>query len=235
MYIKSYDGDYGVVNFHKRLLKKIRIVMYCCIKRLFDICASFFALLLLSPILLIVVVLVRLRIGSPILFCQQRPGLRGKPFYMLKFRTMTNARDKNGNPLPDKDRLTKLGNFLRKTSLDELPELINVLKGDMSLVGPRPLAMCYLPYYTEEELHRHDVRPGITGWAQVNGRNSLSWDEKFRYDLEYIANKSFCFDLKILFLTVICVFQRSDIGERGVGTGIDFDVYRKKQNQQDNL
>lgn len=199
------------------------------LKRLTDILGSLLGLLLLSPMMLLVALLIRLRMGTPVLFKQQRPGLHGKPFDMYKFRTMTNAKDENGELLPDAQRMTRLGSFLRKTSLDELPEIINVLWGEMSLVGPRPLAMIYLPYFTKEEMKRHDVRPGMTGWAQVNGRNSLAWEEKFKFDIEYVERRSFAFDLKILLLTVLCVLRRSDIGERGIGAGIDFDEYRRKQ------
>jgi len=201
-------------------------------KKLIDVCGALFVLILLSPVLLIVAVWIRLQMGTPILFKQQRPGLHGKPFDMWKFRTMTNAKDGNGQLLPDVQRVTWLGNFLRKTSIDEFPELINVLKGEMSLVGPRPLAMIYLPYFTKEEMRRHDVKPGITGWAQVNGRNSLTWEEKFKYDLEYVNHPSFFFDIKIIMLTMICVLKRSGIGERGVGVGIDFDEYRRHQNKK---
>jgi lipopolysaccharide/colanic/teichoic acid biosynthesis glycosyltransferase len=181
------------------------------LKRLFDFSISFAALLLLSPIFLLLAFLVRVKIGSPIFFTQTRPGLHGKAFTMIKFRTMTNARGADGALLPDAERLTRFGRFLRATSLDELPELWNVLKGDMSLVGPRPLLMDYLPLYSPEQARRHDVRPGITGWAQVNGRNAISWDEKFKLDVWYVDHQSFWLDLKILFLTVKRVFQRHGI------------------------
>ena len=200
-------------------------------KRLLDLAIALPALLALSPVFAILAILVRLRLGSPVLFAQQRPGLHGQPFVMWKFRTMTDARDEHGNLLPDKERMTRLGNFLRKTSLDELPELLNVFKGDMSLIGPRPLAMIYLTYYTVEEMRRHDVKPGITGWAQVNGRNSLTWEEKFAYDLDYVNRQSFFLDVKILARTVGYILKRSDIGERGVGAVIDFHEYRKKQRE----
>jgi sugar transferase EpsL len=177
------------------------------IKRLFDFFASLAALLLLSPIFLLLALLVRMKIGTPIFFTQTRPGLHGKAFTMIKFRTMTNARDA--------ERLTRFGRFLRATSLDELPELWNVLKGDMSLVGPRPLLMEYLPLYSPEQARRHDVRPGITGWAQVNGRNAISWDEKFKLDVWYVDHQSFWLDVKILFLTVKRVFQRHGITADG--------------------
>lgn len=189
------------------------------IKRYFDILFSGIALLILSPILFVVAGLVRIKLGSPVIFKQQRPGMidrrtgKEKIFKILKFRTMTDEKDGQGNFLPDTVRLTRFGRILRSTSLDELPELINILKGDMSIVGPRPLAVVYLPFYTKKERHRHDVRPGLTGWAQVNGRNSISWESKFKYDLEYIENLSFLFDLKIIFLTVKKVFIREGIGQ----------------------
>ncbi|GAA4018262.1 sugar transferase [Deinococcus rubellus] len=162
--------------------------------------------------------LVRFKLGSPIFFSQQRPGLRGKPFTMYKFRTMRDATDTQGQPLPDSERLTPLGRFLRSSSLDELPELFNVLRGDMSLVGPRPLLMEYLPRYTPQQARRHEVRPGITGWAQVNGRNAISWEEKFNLDVWYVDNRSFALDLKILWLTVLKVFKREGINAVGEAT-----------------
>ncbi len=180
-------------------------------KRLFDIIASFFGLLLLSPLLLLLAVWIRLRMGSPVFFRQKRPGLDGKPFEMLKFRTMTEERDEAGNLLPDERRLTAIGRFMRSTSLDELPELINVLRGDMSLVGPRPLLMRYLDRYTPEQARRHEVRPGITGWAQINGRNALAWKEKFQYDVWYVDHQSFWLDLRILFITLWHVIRREGI------------------------
>lgn len=184
-------------------------------KRFFDIVISGSALICLFPVLLHVFVLVRLFLGSPAFFRQTRPGLHGKPFLMVKFRTMLDANDMHGNPLPDDQRLTRFGAFLRATSLDELPELWNVLKGDMSLVGPRPLLMEYLPLYSPEQMRRHDARPGITGWAQINGRNALSWDEKFRLDVWYVDNQSFWLDMKILLLTVKKVFVREGIAQDG--------------------
>jgi sugar transferase EpsL len=159
----------------------------------------------------IIAILVRIKLGSPILFCQQRPGLNGKSFHIYKFRTMTDSRDQNGDPLPDHIRLTDFGKFLRSTSLDELPELFNVVKGEMSLVGPRPLLMQYLPLYSEEQSRRHDVRPGITGWAQINGRNLLSWDDKFRLDIWYVSNHSIWLDIKILLLTIKTIFKHDGI------------------------
>jgi lipopolysaccharide/colanic/teichoic acid biosynthesis glycosyltransferase len=187
-------------------------------KRLFDFFASLAALLLLSPVFLLLTLLVRVKIGSPIFFSQTRPGLHGKPFTMIKFRTMTNARGAGGALLPDAERLTRFGRFLRATSLDELPELWSVLKGDMSLVGPRPLLMEYLPLYSPEQARRHDVCPGITGWAQVNGRNAILWDEKFKLDVWYVDHQSIWLDVKILFLTIKRVFQRHGISAEGEAT-----------------
>lgn len=171
------------------------------------------AIVLLSPVFLIVAVLVNFKLGSPIIFKQARPGLNEKIFKMYKFRTMTDAKDENGELLPDEERLTPFGMKLRSTSLDELPELINIFKGDMSIVGPRPLAVAYLPYYTDEERLRHTVRPGLTGFAQINGRNALSWEDKFKYDIEYVNNISALMDLKIFFGTFAKVFKREDIGQ----------------------
>lgn len=172
------------------------------LKRLFDLLVSFTALCLLLPLLFLISVFIRLKLGSPVLFRQVRPGKDGKPFEMIKFRTMRDAIDTAGNLLPDAERMTSLGSFLRSSSLDELPELWNVLKGDMSLVGPRPLLMEYLPLYSQEQYRRHEVRPGVTGWAQINGRNTLSWGDKFKLDIWYVDNHSIWLDLKILFLTV---------------------------------
>lgn len=182
------------------------------IKRPLDAFLATGAIIIFSPILLIIAILVRIKLGSPVLFKQDRPGKGEKIFQLNKFRSMTDGRDENGKLLPDDVRLTRFGRLLRSTSLDELPELMNIIKGDMALVGPRPLLVEYLPYYTEEEHHRHDVRPGLTGWAQVNGRNAISsWEERFRYDLEYVDHVTFAMDLKVLFLTVYKVFMRSDI------------------------
>ena len=203
------------------------------VKRLLDIILSGGALLVLSPVLLVAAVLVRVKLGSPILFQQQRPGKDEKIFGMYKFRTMTNERDQNGELLPDKDRLTKFGQLLRKTSLDELPELFNIFKGDMSLIGPRPLLVKYLPYYTEEERVRHQVRPGLTGWAQVHGRNTCIWEDRFRYDREYVENLSFSMDCRIIWETVQKVVKASDIISPGVLE--DFDEYRKKQHADADL
>ena len=187
-------------------------------KRLFDLVAAGAVCLLIWPVLVVLALLVRFRHGAPVLFQQDRPGINGKPFMIYKLRTMTDARDVQGNPLPDDQRLTKLGSFLRSTSLDELPALINVLKGDMSLVGPRPLLMEYLPLYTADQMRRHDVKPGITGWAQVNGRNAIGWDQKFKLDVWYVNNQSFWLDIKILLMTLIKVFKREGISQKGHAT-----------------
>ena len=171
-------------------------------KRWFDLALTLPGLIAISPVLIIIALLVKIRMGSPVLFCQQRPGINGVPFYMFKFRTMTNERDNKGKLLPDKQRLTKLGRFLRSTSLDELPELWNVLKGDLSLVGPRPLLMQYLDRYTSEQARRHEARPGVTGWAQINGRNAISWEEKFELDVWYVDHQTFWLDIRILLVTI---------------------------------
>ncbi|OPG69313.1 sugar transferase [Pseudomonas ogarae] len=184
-------------------------------KRLCDIVASFCGLLLLAPVIAIVAWQIRRKLGSPVLFRQMRPGLNGEPFEMIKFRTMRDAVDVVGNPLPDSERMTPFGSFLRSSSLDELPELWNVLKGDMSLVGPRPLLMEYLSLYSPEQYRRHLVRPGVTGWAQVNGRNSLSWEKKFELDIWYVDNHTFWLDVKIVFLTIKKVVLRDGINEGG--------------------
>ncbi|WP_226595712.1 sugar transferase [Marinobacter nauticus] len=184
-------------------------------KRAFDLIVSVSALFALLPVLLMTAILVRIKLGSPIFFRQTRPGRDGKPFKMVKFRTMLDAVDKQGNPLPDQLRMTSFGTFLRATSLDELPELWNVIKGDMSLVGPRPLLMEYLSLYSEEQFRRHNVRPGVTGWAQVNGRNAISWEDKFKLDVWYVDNQSIWLDLKILFLTVKKVLVRDGISGEG--------------------
>lgn len=187
-------------------------------KRAFDIVASALGLLLFSPALVAVAVLIRWKLGSPVLFRQIRPGLHARPFEMIKFRTMRDASGPDGEPLPDAERMTALGRALRATSLDELPELWNVLKGDMSLVGPRPLLMEYLPLYTPEQARRHEVRPGITGWAQVNGRNALSWEDKFSLDIWYVDHRSFWLDLRILLLTLQKVVIRHGISAAGEAT-----------------
>lgn len=187
-------------------------------KRLFDIIASASGLLILSPVFLVLIYLIRKNLGAPVFFTQERPGKDGKPFKMIKFRSMRDALDADGNPLPDGERLTPFGKKLRATSLDELPELWNVLKGDMSLIGPRPLLMQYLPLYNEFQYRRHEMRPGVTGWAQVNGRNALSWDEKFAHDVWYIDHFNFWLDIKILFLTVKKVFIKEGISAEGEAT-----------------
>ncbi len=195
------------------------------LKRPMDFVLALLAIVFLSPILLIVAILVRLKLGSPILFKQQRPGKDEKIFTMYKFRTMTNEKDVEGNLLVDGKRLTKFGKFLRSTSLDELPELFNIAKGDMSIVGPRPLLVKYLPYYSEVESKRHFVRPGLTGNAQVNGRNSINWEEKFKYDIEYVNNITLLYDLKIIFKTMVKVLKKSDVKTNMLS---DFDKYRKE-------
>jgi len=192
------------------------------LKRAFDITAAIGLLIMLAPLLIVLAVLIRTKLGSPILFHQVRPGLYGKPFVIHKFRTMTDARDEQGNLLPDDVRLTRFGQLLRSTSLDELPELLNVLRGDMSLVGSRPLLMEYLPLYNSEQARRHDVRPGITGWAQINGRNQISWEEKFELDVWYVDNRSFLLDIKILFLTAYKAVKREGINAEGYATAPAF-------------
>ncbi|EOX4833408.1 sugar transferase [Vibrio alginolyticus] len=184
-------------------------------KRLFDFVSSLIALILLSPIIALVAWKIRKNLGSPVLFRQTRPGLNGKPFEMVKFRTMKDAVDQLGNPLPDSERMTPFGDKLRNSSLDELPELWNVLKGEMSLVGPRPLLMQYLPLYSKEQSRRHEVRPGVTGWAQINGRNAISWEDKFKLDVWYVDNRNLWLDIKILFLTVKKVFVKEGISADG--------------------
>ncbi|MBK5434070.1 MULTISPECIES: sugar transferase [Bacillus] len=184
-------------------------------KRIFDVCISFALLLVFSLPILVVAILVRLNLGSPILFKQERPGLHGKPFNLYKFRTMLDKRDNHGELFPDQDRLTIFGEILRKYSLDELPQLINVVRGDLSLVGPRPLLMEYLPLYSSKQAKRHDVKPGITGWAQINGRNSITWEEKFELDVWYVENRSFLLDLKIIVLTITKVFKTEGINHVG--------------------
>lgn len=192
------------------------------IKRIIDLLLSGLALLVLSPVYLVLAVLVRRRLGSPVIFSQQRPGRNGRIFEMYKFRSMTDARNAEGELLPDEYRLTEFGKKLRATSLDELPELWNIFKGDMSIVGPRPLLVRYLPRYNERQKHRHDVRPGLTGWAQVNGRNAISWEQKFAYDIEYVEKESFLLDLKIILMTVGKVLHRSGINQDGNATMEEF-------------
>ncbi|WP_288479590.1 sugar transferase [uncultured Clostridium sp.] len=193
------------------------------IKRIFDLLFSIIVLLLLSPLILIIAILVKLNLGSPILFTQERIGKDNKKFKMYKFRTMKDAIGKDGKQLPDSERLTKFGKILRSTSLDELPELINIVKGEMSLIGPRPLLVEYLPLYNEEQIKRHNVLPGLTGWAQINGRNAISWTEKFKLDVWYVENWSLGLDVKIFFLTVYKVFKREGISGEGQATVAYFD------------
>lgn len=187
-------------------------------KRPFDFFAALSFLMLFWPLVLVLAVVIKGKLGSPIFFQQQRPGLESKPFTIYKFRTMTDAQDAHGNLLPDGERLTPFGRFLRSSSLDELPELWNVLKGEMSLVGPRPLLMQYLPLYTPEQMRRHDVRPGITGWAQINGRNALSWEEKFELDVWYVDNHTFWLDIKIILMTIVKIVKRESINQPGQAT-----------------
>lgn len=198
------------------------------LKRLVDFTLSLLAIIVLSPVLIIVGILVRVKLGSPVVFKQKRPGLNEEIFIMYKFRTMTDEKDENGELFPDSVRLTRFGRLLRSTSLDELPELFNILKGDMSIVGPRPLAVQYLPYYSERERKRHSARPGLSGLAQVNGRNTATWEERFDFDIKYVNEITFFGDVKIIFQTVLKTIQRSDIGERGVDAPVDFDKYRMR-------
>lgn len=200
-------------------------------KRVFDLIISGVALAALSPVMLMAALLIRHKIGTPVLFRQMRPGLRSKPFKMIKFRSMRNAVDSRGNPLPDEERLTKFGHKLRSSSIDELPELWNVLKGEMSLVGPRPLLMEYLPHYSATQAKRHEMRPGITGWAQINGRNAITWEQKFALDLWYVENQSMALDLKILWLTVVRVLARSGISPEHSVTPEKFSDYMKTKDR----
>ena len=192
------------------------------IKRLLDIVLSGCALIVLSPLLLVTAILVRVKLGSPVIFCQERPGKDEQIFKLHKFRSMSDARDETGALLPDKERLTGFGKKLRALSIDELPELWDIFRGKMSIVGPRPLLVKYLPLYSEEQHHRHDVRPGLTGWAQVHGRNLASWEERFAYDVDYVDNISFALDVKIIFMTVRCVFAREGISAEGSATKEEF-------------
>ncbi len=192
------------------------------IKFIGDIIVSLFLLMILSPIILFTAILLLLTNRGKVFFFQQRPGLNNIPFYIVKFKTMVDAFDSQGNPLPDEERLTKIGKFVRSASLDELLQLVNVIKGDMSLIGPRPLLMRYLPKYSSEQARRHEVKPGITGWAQVNGRNAISWEQKFKYDVEYVDNQSLTLDLKILWLTFLSVIQRKGISSDGHATMEEF-------------
>lgn len=200
------------------------------IKRLLDVALSGLALVLLSPVMLTVAILVRIKLGSPIIFCQERPGKDEKVFRLYKFRTMLDAADPDtGETLPDEKRLTNFGKRLRSLSLDELPELVNILRGDMSIVGPRPLLVKYLPYYNDTERHRHDVRPGLTGWAQVNGRNLLSWEDRFAHDVWYVENIGFLTDVKVILLTVRCVLKRDGISS---GTSVTMEEFRGTKNKE---
>lgn len=192
------------------------------VKRFLDIFLSGMALIILSPILFVTAILVRVKLGSPVIFCQERPGRDEKIFKLHKFRSMSDARDENGNLLPDEIRLGKFGRNLRATSLDELPELWDIFRGKMSIVGPRPLLVKYLPLYNDEQHRRHDVRPGLTGWAQVHGRNLASWEEEFVYDVDYVDHISFALDVKIIFMTVRCVLAREGISAEGSATMEDF-------------
>lgn len=200
-------------------------------KRFFDFVCALVGVILLSLVIAVTALLIRSKLGSPVIFKQQRPGLHGKPFFVYKFRTMTDERDESGELLPDSIRLTSFGQLLRKLSLDELPQLFNVLKGDISLVGPRPLLMEYLDLYSPEQARRHDVRPGITGWAQVNGRNAISWEEKFKLDIWYVDHRSFWLDIKILFMTVLKVFKSEGISQDGHAT-MPFFKGKKEDNNE---
>ena len=202
------------------------------IKRILDFILSLLAIIILSPVMLIIYILLRIKLGKPAIFKQQRPGKNEKIFTLYKFRTMTDERDEDGNLLPDEKRLTKFGKILRSTSLDELPELFNILKGNMAIVGPRPLLIRYLPYYTEEERHRHDVRPGLTGLAQINGRNSTNWTERFKLDLKYAQNVSFINDIKIVLKTIMKVLKKQDILVGQEQILLDLDEERKDDNKK---
>lgn len=200
------------------------------IKRILDVVLSLILILLLWPVLFIIAILVRFKLGSPIIFKQERPGLNEKVFTLYKFRTMTDEKDANGNLMPDSVRLTKFGKALRSTSLDELPELWNILKGDMSFIGPRPLLVEYLPLYNEKQKHRHDVRPGLTGLAQINGRNNLSWEERFEFDLEYVSNISLKEDILIFIKTIGVVFKRKDVTTNKTQSGT-MDMFKGTENK----
>lgn len=199
------------------------------LKRPLDILLAGSLSVLLSPIMGITALLIKIKLGSPVFFIQQRPGLNEKIFKIYKFRSMSNEKDKDGNFLPDKKRLTKFGRILRSMSLDELPELFNIIKGDMSIIGPRPLITQYLPYYTNNEHHRHDVKPGLTGLAQIHGRNNLSWEKRFEYDLQYVNKITFCNDFMILLKTILKVIKKENVTVREEGNLLDFDLYRNKQ------
>lgn len=203
-----------------------------CFKRVFDFLLSLIALSVLSPVFLVLIILGAVKMRGNPFFTQARPGRNEKIFKLIKFRSMTNKKDKDGNLLPDEQRLTKYGKILRSTSLDELPELVNILVGQMAIIGPRPLAVQYLPYYNEQERRRHSVRPGLTGMAQVHGRNATTWEDRFAYDIAYVDRITLCGDIKILFQTVATVFRRSGIGVRGVDSPMDFDAYRRQQMEE---
>lgn len=202
-------------------------------KRPMDFILSLFAIIILSPVLLIVAILVRAKLGSPVLFKQERPGLNERIFTMYKFRTMTDERDENGELLLDSVRLTKFGKLLRSTSLDELPGLFNIIKGDMSIVGPRPLAVIYLPYYNQREKLRHTVRPGLTGLAQINGRNTVNWEDRFKFDIRYVKRINLILDLSIIFYTFLKVFKREGVTVRGTTEVVSFHIYRQSQSDKD--
>lgn len=205
-------------------------MIYKYIKRILDIISSLLAIIILSPLLAVTAVLVKTKLGSPVLFRQERPGKDEKIFTLMKFRTMTDERDENGELLPDEVRLTKFGKFLRSTSIDELPELFNILKGDMSVIGPRPLLVEYIPRYNEHQHRRHEVRPGLSGWAQVNGRNTVSWEDKFDMDVHYVDNYSFAMDVKILFMTVLNVLKREGISSE---TSATMEVFMGTQGREE--
>lgn len=204
-------------------------MIYKYIKRILDIISSLLAIIILSPLLAVTAVLVKTKLGSPVLFKQERPGKDEKIFTLMKFRTMTDERDESGELLPDEVRLTKFGKFLRSTSIDELPELFNILKGDMSVIGPRPLLVEYIPRYNEHQHRRHEVKPGLSGWAQVNGRNAISWEDKFNYDVEYVDNYSIVMDVKILFMTILNVLKREGISSETSATMEEFMGTQEKE------
>lgn len=212
-----------------REVKQSKGIYACFFKRMLDIIISLSGIIILSPLLIVVAILVRIKLGSPVLFKQPRPGRNEKIFTVYKFRTMTDAKDKNGERLPDSERLVPFGRFLRATSIDELPEMFNILLGDMSIIGPRPLSIVYLPYYNEVEKHRHDVRAGLTGLAQVSGRNALEWDKRFEKDVYYVEHCSFMLDAKIFFETIMKVLKKSDVVVEGASVVEDFSDYRERQ------
>jgi lipopolysaccharide/colanic/teichoic acid biosynthesis glycosyltransferase len=214
----EYKKGSELTNIPTNQLTNRKFIYRRYFKRPMDFILSLLAIIVLSPVLLVVALFVRVKLGSPVIFKQKRPGLNEKIFTLYKFRTMTDERDENGELLPDSVRLTKFGRLLRSTSLDELPELFNILKGDMSIVGPRPLLVQYLPLYNEHQKRRHEVRPGLSGWAQVNGRNAISWEDKFNLDVEYVDNVSFILDWKIIFLTLKKVFVREGINSETSAT-----------------